>query len=183
MKPPATGRKRGRRVIADERQPGGMSGREIFARCETFGKEGRLSQHMKFSPKIALKSLAVALGAVFLSLPATAGENPGGERRERLQQGADRMADELGLSDTQRTQIQELARQEKSELEALRADAALAKEDRKSKAHEIREKYRAQRQAVLTPEQRTKADKMRGKFEKHRDRMERREERRQKFAD
>ncbi len=160
-----------------------MDGCEICAIRETFGNEGRLTPHMKFSPKLALKSLAVALGAVFLSLPATAGENAGGERRERLQQGADRMADELGLSDEQRTKIQELARQEKSELEALRADTALAKEDRKAKAHEIRENYRAQRHAVLTPEQRTKAEKMRGKFEKHRDRMERREERRQKFAD
>ena len=183
MKPAVAGRKSGRRrSSADERRTGGMNGRAICAIRETFGKEGRLTPHMKFSPKIALKSLAVALGAVFLSLSATAGENPGGERRERLQQGADRMADELGLSDTQRTQIQELARQERAELDALR-DTALAKEDRKAKAHEIREKYRAQRQAVLTPEQRTKADKMRGKFEKHRDRMERREERRQKFAD
>jgi Spy/CpxP family protein refolding chaperone len=141
---------------------------------------------MKPSPRIALKSLAVALGAIFLSLPAAgvAGEPaPGGERRERLQQGADRMADELGLNETQRAKIKELAQQEKAELDALRDNAAVAKEDRKAKAHEIREKYRAQRHAVLTPEQQAKAEKMRGKFEKHRDRMERREERREKFRD
>lgn len=138
---------------------------------------------MKFSPKIALKSLAVALGAVFLSLPATAGENAGGERRERLQQGADRMADELGLSDEQRASIKGLAQQEKTELDALRDNTALTKEARQTQKHAIREKYHAQRQAVLTPEQRAKAEKMRGKFEKHRDRMERREERRQKLTE
>ena len=138
---------------------------------------------MKPSPKIALRSLAVALGAIFLSLPAVAepgGAAPGGERRERLQQGADRMADELGLNETQRAKIKELAQQEKSELDALRDNAAVSKEDRRAKAMEIREKYRGQRQAVLTPEQQAKAEKMRGKFEKHRDRMERREERREK---
>lgn len=161
-----------------------MDGREIFAQHETFGNEGRLTPHMKFSPKLALKSLAVALGAVFLSLPATAGESaPGGERRERLHQGAERMADELGLSEQQRASIKELAQQEKAELDALRENTALTKEARQTQKHAIREKYHAQRQAVLTPEQRAKADKMRGKFEKHRERMERREERRQKFAD
>lgn len=138
---------------------------------------------MKPSPRIALKCLALALGSLFLSLTAgNAGEPaaPGGERRERLQQGADRMADELGLNETQRARIKELAQQEKAELDALRDNTAVAKEDRRAKAMEIREKYRAQRHAVLTPEQQAKAEKMRGKFEKHRDRMERREERREK---
>ncbi len=183
MKPQSAGRKREDEcLLMMSGEPAGWTVAKFVQRAKP-SKTKRVSLRiMKFSPKIALKSLAVALGAVFLSLPATAGENPGGERRERLQQGADRMAGELGLSETQRNQIQELARQEKAELDALR-DAAPAKEDRRAKAHEIREKYRAQRQAVLTPDQRAKADKMRGKFAKHRDRMERREERRAGFRD
>jgi periplasmic protein CpxP/Spy len=182
---PSAGTGEARAPPEDERRPGGMAGWPICAVRETFGGNGRFTPHMKFSPKTALKSLAVALGAVFLTLPAaTAGESaPGGERRERLQQGADHMADELGLSDTQRASIKELAQRERAELDALRDNAALTKEERKTKAHEIREKYRSQRQAVLTPEQRVKADKMRGKLEKHRDRMERREERQAKFRD
>jgi len=141
---------------------------------------------MKFSPKLALKCLAVALGTVFITLPAaTATEEaaPGGERRERLQQGADRMAEELGLNDEQKVKIKELARQEKAELDALRDNPALTKEARQAQKHDIREKYRAQRLAVMTSEQRAKAEKMRGRLEKHRDRMERREERREKTGD
>lgn len=139
---------------------------------------------MKPSPKFALKSLALALGALFLHLPAvSAGEAAGGgERRERLQQGADRMAEELGLTDAQRAQIQDLARQEKSELDALRANTALTKEARHEQKKALREKYRAQRHALLTPEQQAKAEKMRGKFEKRRDRMEKWQERREKPA-
>jgi protein CpxP len=138
---------------------------------------------MKFNPKLALKSLALALGSFFITLPAaTAGDDsaPGGERRERLQHGADRMADELGLNETQKAQIKELAQKEKAELDALRSTAAQDKEAKRSQAQAVREKYREQRHAILTPDQRVKADKMKEKLEKHRDRKERREERRDK---
>jgi protein CpxP len=135
---------------------------------------------MKFNPKLALKSLALALGSLFLAFPvALAGDEaaPGGERRERLQHGADRMAEELGLSDAQKGQIKELAQKEKAELDALRGSEVQDKEGRRAQARAIREKYREQRHAILTPEQRVKADKMREKFEKGRDRMDRRGER------
>jgi Spy/CpxP family protein refolding chaperone len=71
--------------------------------------------------------------------------------------------------------MQAINQQEKAELDALRDNAAVAKEDRRAQAKAIHEKYRDQRHSILTPEQRTKADSMRGKMEKRRDRMERRE--------
>ena len=153
-------------------------------RChETSGERVGLTLHMKLSPKLAIKSLALALGSFFLALPAaTAGDAaaPGGERRERLQHGADRMAEELGLNESQKTQIKDLAQKERAELEALRGTGAQDKEAKRSQAQAIRDKYRDQRHAILTPDQRAKAEKMKGKFEKHRDRKDRRDDRREK---
>jgi len=158
-------------------------GRKIQGRRKPAGELRVLRSNMKFNPKLALKSLALALGSLFITLPAaTAGDEaaPGGERRERLQQGADRMAEELGLNETQKAQIKELAQKERAELETLRASGGQDKQAKRAQAEAIREKYREQRHAILTPEQRAKADKMKHKFEKRRDRMERREERREK---
>jgi Spy/CpxP family protein refolding chaperone len=93
---------------------------------------------------------------------------PSEARRERMQEGAKRMADELGLTEDQRTKWKSYAEQERAELEALKADTSVAKEARKAKAGDIHKKYRDLRQAVLTPEQRIKADQMRDKMEKRR---------------
>jgi len=89
-------------------------------------------------------------------------------RRERMQEGAQRMADELGLTEDQRAKWKSYADQERAELEALKADTSAAKETRRAKAGEIRQKYRELRQAVLTSEQRAKADQMRDRMEKRR---------------
>ena len=89
-------------------------------------------------------------------------------RRERMQEGAKRMADELGLTEDQRTKWKSYAEQERAELEALKADTSVAKEARKAKAGDIHKKYRDLRQALLTPEQRIKADQMRDKMDKRR---------------
>lgn len=122
-------------------------------------------------------SLTFAIGMMLASLPAAFAEAeaapPSPEaRRERMEKAGDRLAEELGLSDDQKTKWKAIGAQEKSELDALRKDTTLAKEDRRAKAGEIRKKYKAQRDALLTPEQKAKADKFRERMEK---RMERRE--------
>ncbi|MEN9404911.1 MAG: hypothetical protein RL091_3614 [Verrucomicrobiota bacterium] len=89
----------------------------------------------------------------------------------------DRLGDELGLSADQKAKIKELNQKEKAEVEALRADTSMSKEDRRTKMQSIHKSYQEQRQALMTPEQRAKADKMRDGMEKRR---ERREDRREK---
>ncbi|MFZ5497107.1 MAG: Spy/CpxP family protein refolding chaperone [Verrucomicrobiota bacterium] len=132
--------------------------------------------HRFLSP--ALGAILIATAPVLRAGDETRPEGaPSGERRERLQQGADRMAEELGLSDEQKAKMKEIGEQERAALEALKADTSLAKEVRRAKAQEIREKYRAQRHAVLTPEQQAKAEKMREKRGKMRDRLEKRQDR------
>jgi Spy/CpxP family protein refolding chaperone len=127
-------------------------------------------------------SLTFAIGVMLASLPAAYAADseatPSPEtRRERMEKGGDRLAEELGLSDDQKAKWKAIGEQEKSEMETLRNDGSVAKEDRRAKAGEIRQKYKAQRDALLTPEQKTKADKIHERMEK---RMERREGRKDK---
>ena len=137
------------------------------------------------------RSLAAALGAFVLLLSAHAAEDakprPGGGergewggRQERGERRGDKLAEMLGLSEDQKSKMQAIGQQERDEMKILRSDSALSKEDRQSKMREIHEKYRTQRDAILTPEQRTKAEQLRGKM---RDRMEDRQERREKKAE
>ena len=112
----------------------------------------------------------LALAALLAAVPTfvRADEPPPEARREKMKEGAQRMADELGMTADQREKWKSYAEQERAELDALKADTAVAKEARRAKAGEIHKKYRDLRQAVLTPEQRVKADQMRERMEKHR---------------
>ena len=114
--------------------------------------------------------MILALAAVLAAVPTfvRADEPAPEDRRERMKEGGRRMADELGMSADQREKWKSYAEQERAELDALKADTAVAKEARRAKAGEIHKKYRDLRQAVLTPEQRVKADQMRERMEKHR---------------
>jgi Spy/CpxP family protein refolding chaperone len=114
--------------------------------------------------------LILTFAALLAALPTlgVAEEAAPSSRREKMREGADRMADELGLTDEQRAKMKPLMEQERTELEALRADTSLTKEARRAKAGEVHRKYRELRDAILTPEQRAKADKMRDNFGKRR---------------
>jgi len=125
---------------------------------------------MKYSLLRRRPGMILTLAALLAAGPTLglADESAPSDRREKMQQGADRMADELGLTSEQRAKMKLLFQQERAELEALRADTSLAKEDRRAKAGEIHRKYKDLRDAILTPEQKAKADKMRENFEKRR---------------
>ena len=109
--------------------------------------------------------LILACAALWAAVPAfvRADEPPPEARHEKMKEG---MADELGLTADQREKWKSYTEQERAELDALKADTAVAKEARRAKAGEIHKKYRDLRQAVLTPEQRAKADQMRERMEK-----------------
>jgi periplasmic protein CpxP/Spy len=129
--------------------------------------------------------LCLVLAAPFASLPVLRAADappppPAGERHERMKEGADRMAEALGLNEEQKTKMKALFQQEKAELDALRTSAGDNKEGARAQAQEIRKKYREQRLAVMTPEQRAKAEEMQGKMEKGKERRERREDRAEK---
>ena len=129
---------------------------------------------MKTSSKRLLAGLAVVAGALVLALPVVRAADesapPSPEaRREKMEKGGDRLADALGLSDDQRAKFKVINEQERAELKTLRGDTTLSDEDRRAKAGEVRQKFKDQRDALLTPEQKAKADKMHARMEKRRD--------------
>lgn len=131
------------------------------------------------------RSLLFVLGATLLAgapgLRAGDAPRPDGPppfaRGERM---GGRMAERLGLSDDQKAKMKQIGEQERAELEKLRADASLDQAARRAQWQAIHEKYRAQRDAILTPEQKAKSDAMRAKMADRRERMEKRMERREK---
>lgn len=72
-----------------------------------------------------------------------------------------KMLDEhVTLTDAQKEKIKPIYEEQRKELQALRKDESLAREDRWTKSREIMKKYSAQVRAQLTPEQQAKYDKM-----------------------
>jgi len=63
------------------------------------------------------------------------------------------LAHALGLSDQQVAQFKALSQQERVAVQAVRADTSLAPEARHAKVEAIRKSFRAQKEALLTPEQ------------------------------
>lgn len=116
-------------------------------------------------PRLLLPVLCAGLllpGALSAAEKDQPSRPPKGEMREKM---GDRMADKLGLTDDQKSRMKEINAQERAEMEALRSAGQAEQADRRAKAQAIHEKYRAQRDAILTPEQRAKAESMREKWE------------------
>jgi len=93
---------------------------------------------------------------------------------------AERLADELQLTPEQRAQWKESVQREAAEMKPLRENASLSKEERRAQAVGIHKRYRDERAALLTPEQRTKFDQFTEKMERRRERFA---ERREKSGD
>ena len=102
--------------------------------------------------------LILSFAALLAALPAISRAQdstppPPSEHRRERGPDLERIAADLGLTDDQKAKWKGLIDQERGEMEALRADTSVAKEDKRAKGGEIRKKYRDLRNAVLTPEQ------------------------------
>ena len=103
---------------------------------------------------------------------APGGPPPGGEHKKAGEKGkmpspsdrVEKMKENLGLSDAQATQIKEILTSETKDLEALKKDESVPMDQKKEKAAAIREGNKAKIDALLTPEQKAKADAARAKM-------------------
>ena len=87
---------------------------------------------------------------------------PGGERGPGAMM--ERAAKELNLTDDQQAKWKAIGAEEKTALDALRADTSVAREDRRAKAMELNKGFADQRRAVLDADQAKKFDEMRAKM-------------------
>jgi protein CpxP len=83
---------------------------------------------------------------------------PGGERPERAQEMARRMAEYVGLSQDQIAKVKVIREKQQADIQVVRNDAALAPDQQREKAREIRQNANKEIRALLTPEQQTKFD-------------------------
>jgi Spy/CpxP family protein refolding chaperone len=88
------------------------------------------------------------------------------EQRHERGPGAmmERAAKELGLTDDQQAKWKDIGAQEKTAMDALKADTTVAKEDKRAKMREINKSFADQRRAILTADQAAKFDEMRAKM-------------------
>lgn len=111
-------------------------------------------------------TLSLALVAAFSTTLALAEDQKpaapgaGGPRAGRAQmspeQRADRLKQELGLSDDQTAKVKAVYEKNQDKFKALREDTALSEEDRRAKFREMMKSTMEEVAAILTPEQKTK---------------------------
>jgi periplasmic protein CpxP/Spy len=84
---------------------------------------------------------------------------PGGPRGGMQDRGA-KLAEELGLSDDQKTKFQEVMKEQGDKRKALREDTSLSDDDKKTKGKALRDETDAKIKAILTAEQYEKWQKL-----------------------
>jgi Spy/CpxP family protein refolding chaperone len=75
--------------------------------------------------------------------------------------GFDGMAQQLNLSDQQKTQFQSLMQNQRQQAQALRNDASLTPEQKRDKLKQLRQSNHQQMMGILTPEQQQKLQQFR----------------------
>ncbi|MBX3737110.1 MAG: hypothetical protein KF715_10495 [Candidatus Didemnitutus sp.] len=120
---------------------------------------------MKRSTEVLLFAAALAVATVVPNLNAQDGpKGPRGDRPPRGEMLGARMAKELGLSEDQEKQIKAINESYRPQLEAIREDKSLSRDQKREKSQALNKEREAKVDAVLTPEQRTKAQAMREKM-------------------
>jgi Spy/CpxP family protein refolding chaperone len=126
------------------------------------------------SLKRSLLTLAIVAGcaAPALAQPpehppgAAAGEQGGAERGPRGGRRGDRLkmlAEELGLTEEQKTQLKPILAEEAAALKAISEDKALEGDARREKMKSVRESFAPKIGAILTPEQKAKFEKLKAR--------------------
>lgn len=113
-----------------------------------------------------LLQLGAALAVAVLplsSIHAQAAEAPKPHKGMNAEERVAKMKTKLGLTDDQATQIKAIFAEQKAALEPIYKDQSLSKEQKREKAKPIMDAGKAKIDAVLTPEQKAKAEEARKK--------------------
>ncbi|WP_460569300.1 hypothetical protein [Flaviaesturariibacter terrae] len=107
-----------------------------------------------------MKRMITSALAVLLLAGAAQAQNPVHDRKGDRKEHRQEMA-QLNLSADQKAKLKSIHEREKAELDALRGNTALSQEQRRTQGKAIRDKYQAERKAILTPEQAQKMEQFR----------------------
>jgi Spy/CpxP family protein refolding chaperone len=106
------------------------------------------------------KILTGMLSLLLIAGAANAQDSTHGKRKQHGdRQNHEMMANKLGLSDDQKTQLKSIHEAERKEMQSLKS-SNLTQDQMKAKRAEIHQKYKAQSQAIFTPAQKAQMDQM-----------------------
>ena len=87
------------------------------------------------------------------------------ERKAKRKERHEKMANELGLTADQKTQLKSLRDDQRKQMQAVKNDSSLSAEQKQAKMKEIHKAGMEKRDALLTPEQREKMQHIRDEHE------------------
>ncbi len=88
------------------------------------------------------------------------GPEGGGRRGGRGMMNADRLAEQLNLTSEQKTKVDAILQDQRSQMMALRQDSSMSQEDRRDKMQGIQKTTHSKIRDLLTDEQKEKFDQM-----------------------
>jgi protein CpxP len=105
-----------------------------------------------------LATLACTVALAQSPSSGTQQDTTGGQaaRHERRHDRLEWLTKELHLTDEQKEKLKPILQDEAKQMRAIHEDGSLTPDQKRDKAKQIREKFRPQIQAVLTPEQQEK---------------------------
>ena len=110
---------------------------------------------------VGLSGLAMAQAAPAQTEPAAPAKMDHAHGMQSQPEGRlERMSRELSLTDDQKAKLKPIFESEWQEMKPVHDDASLSQDQKREKMKSVHEKYRAQVEGVLTPEQTEKWKKM-----------------------
>lgn len=130
---------------------------------------------MKIERLIGTACAVAVIGLMFAALPTVAQEGGssegGGHHRGRMMSPEDRtehLTKTLNLSDDQKSKVLSILQDEQKQMEAVRSDSSLSRDDRWSKMRDIHQNTTNQIKGTLNPDQAKKFDEMQQQMEQRR---------------
>jgi len=131
---------------------------------------------MTFERLIKAACAVVVVGLMFATMPTLAQEGGpsegGGHRHGRMMRPEERtehLTKALSLSDDQKGKVLSILQDEQKQMEGVRSDSSLSRDDRWSKMREIHQNTTTQIKGALNPDQAKKFDEMQQRMEEHRE--------------
>jgi len=98
---------------------------------------------------------------------AASGDNSSTATAPAKQERGEKFAQELNLTDDQKSALKSIRENEKQQAQAIKNDSSLTKDQKKAKFKELRKTSREQMMAKLTPDQQQKFKEMRKEHRGH----------------
>ena len=131
---------------------------------------------MTIERSIKMAGAIVAIGLMFAAMPALAQEGGqgegGGHHRGRMMSPEERtehLTQALNLSDDQKSKVLSIFQDAQKQMEAVRSDSSLSRDERWSKMREIHQNTTTQIKGTLNPDQAKKFDEMQQRMEERRE--------------